>query len=129
MQIKLAHILVDDQDKALAFYTNMLGFTKTADVDLGPLRWLTLASPEGAKGVELQLEKTDFPPAQTYQKARYDAGIPLVAFTSSDIDAEYARLKKNGVKFRGEPTDIGPILSVVFEDGCGNLVHLVQPKT
>jgi 4-hydroxyphenylpyruvate dioxygenase-like putative hemolysin len=128
MLIKLANILVDDQDKALAFYTNVLGFTKTADVNLGPLRWLTVASPEGAQGVELVMEKTDFPPAKTYQKARYDAGIPHVAFTSSNIHAEYARLKSNGVKFRGEPTDAGPVLSAVFEDGCGNLVHLVQPK-
>lgn len=129
MQIKLAVLLVSDQDKALDFYTNVVGFTKSADVDLGPLRWLTLASPEGASGVELLLEKTDFPPAQAYQNARYDAGIPLAAFTSNDIHAEFDRLKKKGVKFRGEPSDIGPVLSAVFEDGCGNLVHLVQPKS
>jgi predicted enzyme related to lactoylglutathione lyase len=128
MQIKLSVLLVSDQDKALDFYTKIVGFTKTADVDLGPMRWLTLASPEGAHGVELLLEKTDFPPAQTYQKARYDAGIPIVSFTSNDIHAEYDRLKKKDVKFRGEPADLGPILSAVFEDGCGNLVHLVQAK-
>ena len=128
MQIKLANVLVDDQDKALEFYTNVVGFTKSADVDLGPLRWLTVSSPEGARGVELVLEKTDFPPSQTYQRARFEAGIPSLGLTSTDIHAEYQLLKQRGARFRGEPQDLGPILSAVFEDGCGNLVHLIQPK-
>jgi 4-hydroxyphenylpyruvate dioxygenase-like putative hemolysin len=129
MQIKLATVLVDDQDKALEFYTNIVGFTKSADVDLGHLRWLTIASPEGAHGVDLVLEKTDFPPSQTYQRARFEAGIPALGLTSSDIQAEYELLKERGVRFRGAPQDLGPILSAVFEDGCGNLVHLIQPKS
>jgi 4-hydroxyphenylpyruvate dioxygenase-like putative hemolysin len=128
MQIKLANVLVDDQDKALEFYTNVVGFTKSADVDLGPLRWLTVSSPEGAQGVELVLEKTEFPPSQTYQRARFEAGIPSLGLTSNNIHAEYQLLKERGAKFRGEPQDLGPILSAVFEDGCGNLVHLIQPK-
>ncbi len=126
MKITMASITVTDQDQALSFYTTKLGFVKKADVQMGPLRWLTVASPEGADGVELILEKDDFPPARTYQQARLSAGIPMVAFTSRDIQTEYQKLKKAGVQFRGEPQPLGPIISAVFEDGCGNLVHLVQ---
>jgi|SRR5882757_4151810 len=126
MKITMASITVTDQDKALSFYTTKLGFVKKADVHMGPLRWLTVASPEGADGVELILEKDDFPPARTYQQARFSAGIPMVAFASRDIQAEYQKLKKAGVQFRGEPQPMGPIISAVFEDGCGNLVNLVQ---
>jgi predicted enzyme related to lactoylglutathione lyase len=127
MQIKMASIPVDDQEKALLFYTTKLGFTKNADLAIGPIRWLTVSSPEGADGVELVLEKTDFLPSQTYQQARFNSGIPAVAFTSIDIHAEWKRLKEAGVTFRGEPQNMGSIISVVFEDSCGNLVHLVQP--
>lgn len=127
MQIKLTSILVDDQDKALRFYTTMLGFEKKTDIPLGPYRWLTVCSPEGAEGVELVLEPTGFPPAQSYQKALFDAGIPITAFITSDIDAEYRRLKDRGVSFRGEPRAVGPITAVMFEDSCGNLINLVQP--
>jgi hypothetical protein len=79
--------------------------------------------------MQIKLEKTDFPPSQTYQRARYEAGIPILGLTSSNIHAEYQLLKERGARFRGEPQDLGPILSAVFEDGCGNLVHLIQPKT
>jgi catechol 2,3-dioxygenase-like lactoylglutathione lyase family enzyme len=127
MQIKITAIPVDDQDKALNFYTNKLGFTKKADIHIGPLRWLTVSSPEGPEGVELVLQTMDFPPSRIYQKARFDADIPAVAFISSDVHAEYARLKERGIKFRGAPQNLGPITAVVFEDGCGNLVNLVQP--
>jgi catechol 2,3-dioxygenase-like lactoylglutathione lyase family enzyme len=127
MQIKITTIPVDDQDKALDFYTTKLGFTKKADIPIGPLRWLTVSSPEGANGVELVLQKTDFPPSRVYQKARFDADIPAAAFISGDVHAEYALLKERGVKFRGTPQNLGPITAVVFEDGCGNLVNLVQP--
>jgi len=96
---------------------------------MGPLRWLTVASPEGADDVELILEKDDFPPARAYQQARFNAGIPMVAFTSRDIQAEYQKLKRAGVNFLGEPKSLGSIVSAVFEDGCGNLLHLVQPVT
>ncbi len=128
MQIKLASVFVKDQEAALRFYTDILGFEKRADVPMGPFRWLTVSSPEGAEGVELVLEPMGFPPAQTYQKALYAAGIPTTAFITSDIQSEYLRLKKLGVKFRGEPTNRGPVTAVVFEDTCGNLINLVQPR-
>jgi catechol 2,3-dioxygenase-like lactoylglutathione lyase family enzyme len=127
MQIKLASVMVDDQEKALAFYAGMLGFEKQADIPMGPrFRWLTVSSPDGLKGAELVLELTDFPASRTYQKARFDAGIPAVAFMTDDVDADYRRLKEQGVRFRGEPQNMGPIVMVAFEDTCGNLVNLVQ---
>ncbi len=127
MQITLASIMVEDQDEALQFYTDVLGFEKKADIPMGEFRWLTVVSPEGAAGVELVLEPLGFPPARVYQKALYDAGIPATAFMTTDIAAEYDRLKARGVKFQGEPTRMGPILGAVFDDTCGNLIHLVQP--
>jgi catechol 2,3-dioxygenase-like lactoylglutathione lyase family enzyme len=127
MEIRLASMLVDDQEKALRFYTEKLGFVKKNDVLLGTYRWLTVCSPEGAEGVELVLEKLAFPPARDYQAALFAAGIPLTAFLTRDIQAEYQRLKGIGVAFRGEPAKMGPITGVLFEDTCGNLVNLVQP--
>jgi catechol 2,3-dioxygenase-like lactoylglutathione lyase family enzyme len=127
MQIKLASVMVDDQDKALRFYTGVLGLVIATDLSIGPLRWLTVASPDGIEGVELVLELTDFPASQVYQKARFAAGIPALALFTADIAAEHRRLLAAGVTVHGEPQTLGPILSVVFEDGCGNLVHLVQP--
>jgi catechol 2,3-dioxygenase-like lactoylglutathione lyase family enzyme len=92
MQIKLSSIMVDDQDKALRFYTAVVGFVKQTDMPMGPFRWLTVTSPEGAEGVELVLEPIGFPPAWAYQKALFDAGIPAMAFLTNDINAEYQRL-------------------------------------
>ena len=89
-------------------------------------RWLTVTSPEGVAGVELVLEPMAFPPAKVFQKALYDAGIPATAFFTGDIQSEYSRLKDLGVVFRGEPTNMGPVMAVAFEDTCGNLLHLVQ---
>lgn len=128
MQLKFISLLVDDQAKALAFYTEKLGFEKMADLPFGEGRWLTVTSPDGLAGVELALEPSSaFLPLGVYQKALYDAGIPANAFITSDITAEFARLKARGVVFRGEPTLMGPITAVMFEDTCGNLIHLVQP--
>ncbi len=127
MQIKFVSLLVADQDKALAFYTGALGFTKMADIPMGTFRWLTVTSPDGMPGAEVVLEPMAFAPARVYQKALFDAGIPATAFISTDIHAEVARLKKQGVVFRGEPQRMGPITAVLFEDGCGNLINLVQP--
>lgn len=128
MQIRLASVLVDDQSRALAFYTGKLGFVVKHDIPMGPtLRWLTVTAPEGADGVELVLEPMQFPPARVFQQALFEAGIPCTAFMTSDIRAEYARLKGAGVVFRGEPKAMGPITAVLFEDGCGNLINLVQP--
>ena len=127
MQITLSSILVEDQDRALQFYTDFLGFQKKHDIPMGQFRWLTLTSPEGVSGVELVLEPIAFPPARVYQKALYDAGIPATAFISTDIDTEVQRLKARGVRFRGEPTKTGPVTVALFEDTCGNLINLVQP--
>lgn len=127
MQITLSSIFVEDQDRAVQFYTDVLGFEKKHDIPLGEYRWLTLTSAEGASGVELVLEPLAFPPARVYQKALFDAGIPATAFMSSDIDAEFQRLKARGVRFRGEPTKMGPVTVALFEDTCGNLINLVQP--
>lgn len=129
MQIKIASIMVDDQDKALAFYTGKLGFRKMADIPMGPqYKWLTVVSPEGVEGVELALEPMGFAPARVYQKALFDAGIPATAFITTDVHAEMKRLRAAGVTFRGEPVAMGPITAVMFEDTCGNLIHLVQPN-
>jgi catechol 2,3-dioxygenase-like lactoylglutathione lyase family enzyme len=127
MRIALASLFVDDQDKALAFYTGVVGFTVKHDIPMGPFRWLTVESPEGVAGVELVLEPMAFAPARTFQQALFAAGIPATAFMTADIAAEYARLKDRGVVFRGEPAAMGPITAVTFEDTCGNLINLVQP--
>jgi len=128
MQLKFISVPVDDQDKALAFYTDVLGFRKMADIPFGPNRWLTVTSPDGIEGVELVLEPMGFPPARIYQRALFEAGIPQNAFTTNDIQRDYARLKERGVVFRGEPQEMGPIRFVMFEDTCGNLINLVQPE-
>jgi catechol 2,3-dioxygenase-like lactoylglutathione lyase family enzyme len=127
MQLKFMSVMVDDQDKALSFYTMVLGFERMADIPMGKYRWLTVVSPEGVAGVELVLEPLGFPPARIYQKALFDAGIPAMALVTQDLAAEVKRLKARGVKFWGEPKDMGLMTSVVFEDTCGNLIHLVQP--
>jgi catechol 2,3-dioxygenase-like lactoylglutathione lyase family enzyme len=129
MQIRIASIPVLDQDQALRFYTDVLGFTKMADIPMGEhYRWLTVVAPEGAHGVELALEPLDFEPARVYQRARREAGIPATGFVTTDIHAERARLVALGVTFRNEVTDAGPILVTMFDDTCGNWIHLVQPR-
>lgn len=128
MQIKITSVMVDDQEKALAFYTEKLGFRKMADIPMGEThRWLTVVSPEGVDGVELSLDPIGFEPSRVYQKALYDAGRPINAFVTTDVEAEARKLRERGVVVRGEPMDMGPIKAVIFEDGCGNLLYLVQP--
>jgi catechol 2,3-dioxygenase-like lactoylglutathione lyase family enzyme len=129
MQIKFTSVMVDDQERALHFYTTVLGFEKMADIPMGPYRWLTVTSLDGIDGVELVLEPLAFPPARAYQQALFEAGIPAAAFTTKDIAAEVQRLKARGVTFRGEPAQMGPVTLAVFEDTCGNLIHLAQPAT
>ncbi len=128
MRVNLSSILVDDQEKALKFYTSKLGFTKKTDMPIGKYRWLTVISPDGSSDVELVLEPMEFPPAKDYQLALFTAGVPITAFLTDDIDQEYKQLKRKGVVFRGEPQAVGPIKSVMFEDTCGNLINLVQPN-
>lgn len=128
MQIKVTSVMVDDQEKALAFYTQKLGFKKMADIQMGPTyRWLTVVSPEGIDGVELSLDPMNMEASRVYQKALYEANTPINAFVTTDVDAEAQKLRDRGVVVRGEPVDMGPIKAVMFEDGCGNLIHLIQP--
>lgn len=127
MQIKFSPLLVQDQDEALRFYTQKLGFEVCADIPMGPYRFLTVRSPDGLPGVELVLQPLGFEPARTYQRALFEAGMPAAAFTTPDIVAEHARLVARGVRFRSAPHSLGPIIGALFEDGCGNLIHLVQP--
>lgn len=128
MQIKISTVFVDDQDKALAFYTGKLGFSKMADIPMGSYRWLTVVSPEGVHGVELQLESlVGFEAARVFQQSLYESNRPCTAFVTEDVEAEAQRLRERGVVVRGQPENMGPIKAVMFEDGCGNLIHLVQP--
>jgi predicted enzyme related to lactoylglutathione lyase len=126
MKIILTSVMVDDQDKALKFYTEVLGFVKKNDIPMGEARWLTVVSPEGPDGVELLLEPMGFPPARTYQKALFEAGIPLTSFAVDDIKKEYERIKMLGVAFKSAPTKTGPVTIAVFEDTCGNLIQMAQ---
>jgi predicted enzyme related to lactoylglutathione lyase len=126
MKIILTSVMVDDQDKALKFYTEVLGFVKKNDIPVGGARWLTVVSPEGPDDVELLLEPMGFPPARTYQKALFEAGIPLTSFAIDDIQKEYERMKKLGVVFKMAPTKMGPVTIAVFEDTCGNLIQMAQ---
>jgi predicted enzyme related to lactoylglutathione lyase len=126
MKIKLTSVMVDDQDKALKFYTEVLGFVKKSDIPAGEFKWLTVVSPEGPDDVELLLEPMGFPPARTFQKALFEAGIPSTAFAVEDIEQEYERLKKLGVVFSMEPTKTGSVTAAVFDDTCGNLIQLYQ---
>jgi catechol 2,3-dioxygenase-like lactoylglutathione lyase family enzyme len=128
MKIGLASVPVDDQEKALKFYTEALGFVKKTDVPMGPdARWLTVVSPEGPEGIELLLEPMGHPAAPVYQKALYDAGIPYTSFLTDDIQKDVARMKEHGVVFRIEPTQMEyGGTDAMFEDGCGNLINLHQ---
>jgi len=126
MRIQLVSLLVDDQAKALTFYTDVLGFVKKEDIPMGEFRWLTVVSTDDPDGPELVLEPTAFDPAKTYQKALFDAGIPATAFAIKDIDAEYERLLELGVTFTAKPAAQGPVSVAVFEDTCGNLIQMFQ---
>ena len=126
MKIKWTSVLVDDQKKALKFYTEILGFIKKTDVPMGEYSWLTVVSKEEPDGVEVVLEPMGFAPAKVYQKALKDAGIPLTMFHVGNVQSEFERLEKLGVKFSMKPTQMGPTTIVVFDDTCGNNIQLVQ---
>lgn len=126
MRIALNSVLVDDQDKALAFYTDVLGFRKKEDIPMGEFRWLTVVSPEAPDGTELVLEPNAHPAAATFQKALKADGIPLTAFSVTDVEAEAERLKAAGVVFTTEPTDMGGTMLAAFDDTCGNLIQIYQ---
>jgi predicted enzyme related to lactoylglutathione lyase len=126
MKIKLASLLVKDQGKALQFYTEILGFVKKTDIPMGEHKWLTVVSKEEQDGVELVLEPMAFQPAQVYQKALFEAGIPATAFHVDNVEEEYQRLIKKGVVFSMKPTPMGAIKLAVFDDTCGNNIQMVQ---
>jgi len=125
MRIKLTSIMVDDQTKALRFYTEVLGFTKKSDFPVGEYRWITVVS-EGRDDLELALEPNANPAGKAFQEAMFAQGIPLSAFEVSDIRAEFARLTAHGVAFTLEPTPAGPVTIAMFSDTCGNLIQLYQ---
>ncbi|MFF5786148.1 VOC family protein [Streptomyces sp. NPDC012693] len=127
MRINLASLLVDDQEKALRFYTEKLGFLKKTEVPLGEYRWLTVVSPEQPDGVELVLEPdVAVPAARAYKEALVEAGIPLTSFAVDDVRAAYERLAGLGVRFTQEPTDMGPVTVAILDDTCGNLIQIAQ---
>jgi catechol 2,3-dioxygenase-like lactoylglutathione lyase family enzyme len=119
---------VDDQDKALRFYTDVLGFVKKHDVPLGAHRWLTVVSPDDPDGVELVLEPDEHPAIKPFKRAIVEDGIPFTSFDVRDVNAEYQRLIAAGVRFTQPPVDMGPVRSAVFDDTCGNLIQIAQMK-
>ena len=127
MRIKLNSIMVDDQDKALRFYTEVLGFKKSKDVPVGgPYRWITVVAPDGRDDLELSLEPNANPAGKTFQTALFEQGIPATAFESNDVAAEYEALAARGVAFTQPPTKAGPTTIAVFSDTCGNLIQIYQ---
>lgn len=126
MKIRLTSVFVDDQDKALRFYTEVLGFVKKQDFPVGAFKWLTVASSGEPDGVELLLEPNDNPAASTFQQAVFQQGIPVATFNVDDIQAEYERMKALGVRFTMQPTSMGPATVAVFDDTCGNLIQIAQ---
>ena len=126
MRIILTGVFVSDQDEALRFYTETLGFVKKHDVPAGEYRWITVVSPDDPDGTELLLEPNENPVAQTYQKGLFDQGIPANSFGVTDIHAEHERLKALGVAFTMEPTEMGPVTIALFDDTCGNLIQIMQ---
>jgi predicted enzyme related to lactoylglutathione lyase len=126
MKIIVTSLFVEDQDKALEFYSEKLGFVKKHDIPMGKFRWITLVSPEVPDGTELLLEPNEHPAAKEYQKKIFAEGIPATMFGVADIQEEYNRLSENGVKFTMEPTKMGDITIAVFDDTCGNLIQIAQ---
>ncbi len=126
MKVKLVSVYTPDQDKALKFYTEILGFVKKIEIPMGEHRWLTVVSPEEQDGTQIVLEPMGFEPAKIYQKQLFDAGIPLTAFEVDDINKEYERLTALGVKFSMAPTSMGTVTLAVFDDTCGNNIQIYQ---
>jgi catechol 2,3-dioxygenase-like lactoylglutathione lyase family enzyme len=126
MKITLTSVLVDDQAKALAFYTDVLGFRKKTDVPLGEHRWLTVVSPEAPDGVELVLEPDEHPAARPFKAALVEDGIPFTSFSVDDVEREYERLRGLGVRFTQPPAAMGPVVTAVLDDTCGNLIQITS---
>ncbi|GAA3385707.1 MULTISPECIES: VOC family protein [Streptomyces] len=126
MRIHLSSVFVDDQDKALRFYTDVLGFVKKHEVPLGADKWLTVVSPEDPGGTELLLEPDGHPAVRPYKEALVRDGIPAASFAVDDVRAEFARLRGLGVRFTQEPTESGPVTTAVLDDTCGNLIQIIH---
>ena len=126
MKIRLTSVYVDDQDRALRFYTEVLGFAKKADFSNGPFRWLTVGSPEEAEGVELQLALNDDPAARAYQQALFDQSRPAAMFYTDDVKSDYERIKGRGAEFTMPPTEVTGSTIAMLNDSCGNRIQLTQ---
>ena len=126
MRINVTSVLVDDQAKALAFYTDVLGFVKKTDLPAGGARWLTVVSPEAPDGVELLLEPDEHPAARPFKEALVADGMPFTSFAVDDVQAEFDRLSARGVTFVQPPTAMGPVTTAVFDDTCGNLIQIAS---
>jgi catechol 2,3-dioxygenase-like lactoylglutathione lyase family enzyme len=126
MRIYITSVLVDDQDKALRFYTDVLGFAKKTDVDLGEARWLTVVAPDQPEGPELLLEPDGHPAAKPFKAALVADGIPVTSFAVQDVHAEFQRLRGLGVRFTQEPVEMGAVTTAVFDDTCGNLIQIAK---
>ena len=127
MKIKLTTLYVDDQERALRFYTNVLGFVKGQDVSHGGYRWLTVASAEEPDGTLLQLALNDNPAAKAFQQAMFEQSLPAAMFHTEDVKADYERMKARGAEFRMPPTDVTASMIATLNDGCGNIIQLTQP--
>lgn len=126
LRINLTSVLVDDQRKALAFYTEVLGFVKKTEIPMGEVSWLTVVSPDAPDGVELVLEPDSHPAAGPFKRALVEDGIPYTSFLVDDLAAEYERLRAAGVRFTQEPTDLGDVVVATFDDTCGNLIQIAS---
>jgi predicted enzyme related to lactoylglutathione lyase len=126
MKIKLTSVYVDDQEKALRFYTEVLGFAKKADFRQGPFRWLTVASPEDPGGTELQLALNDNPAAKAYQQAMFQQGQPAAMFYTDDVKGDYERIQARGAEFTMPPTEVPGATIAKLNDTCGNLIQITQ---
>jgi catechol 2,3-dioxygenase-like lactoylglutathione lyase family enzyme len=126
MKIVVTSVLVDDQEKALQFYTDVLGFVKKTDIPMGEARWLTVVSPQDPDGTELLLEPDEHPAAGPFKEALVADGIPYTSFGVDDVKAEFNRLRERGVRFTQEPLEMGPVTTAVFDDSCGNLIQIAQ---
>lgn len=124
MKVTLTSVLVDDQDKALAFYTEVLGFVKKTEIPLGEARWLTVVSPQQPDGPEVVLEPDGHPAVRPFKEALVADGIPFTSFAVDDVHAEYERLRGLGVRFTQEPLEMGGVTTAVFDDTCGNLIQI-----
>ena len=128
MRITVTSVLVDDQEKALRFYTDVLGFVKKTEIPLGEHRWLTVVSPDDPGGVELALEPDEHHGAKAYKATLVEDGIPFTSFAVDDVEREHERLSGRGVRFTQPPTTMGPVTTAVLDDTCGNLIQLVGPS-